>query len=74
MPRSCALLLSIRNAGAFKKALSLLLPHIPSAGHEESREKRPRSALHVAFTFDGMKALSAPQVTLDSFSLEFQEG
>jgi Dyp-type peroxidase family len=69
LPAAHFLLLSLKDPAAAKQWLSVIAKDI-TPGDSDPVE----SATHIAFTFNGLKALDLNQAALDSFSLEFEDG
>lgn len=66
------ILLRIDDATAGRELLRRLSEVVTTAGSAEAREDGV--SLSVALTYPGLKALGAPQASLDSFAWEFQQG
>jgi len=69
LPAAHFLLLGMQDPAAVKQWLSLMAKDI-TPGDRDPGE----SAAHIAFTFDGLKALGLNADALESFSLEFEDG
>jgi Dyp-type peroxidase family len=65
-------ILRIGNAEQGRRMLRRILPHVAAA--DEWWVPSLPGWLGIAFTFEGLKALSVPQASLDSFPIEFREG
>ncbi|HEX5151202.1 MAG TPA: Dyp-type peroxidase [Parafilimonas sp.] len=69
LPACNFILLSIRNKVAARQWIKEILPEITPGS------KKPQSiALHIAFTYAGLHAIGLSQETLDSFSIELEDG
>src|SRR5215813_12329403 len=55
-----------------REMLRRIIPHVAPA--DEWWKPSLPGWLGIAFTFEGLKALGVPQVSLDSFPLEFRQG
>jgi Dyp-type peroxidase family len=64
--------LHIDESAAGRAWLGKLLPRVTTA--EPWGSEKPATTLNVALTFAGLKALEVPDVLLDGFAPEFQEG
>jgi Dyp-type peroxidase family len=65
-------ILRIGNAEQGREMLRRILPHVAPA--DEWWVPSLPGWLGIAFTFEGLKALSVPQESLDSFPIEFRQG
>ena len=65
-------ILRIGNAEEGREMLRRILPHLAPA--DEWWVPSLPGWLGIAFTFEGLKALSVPQASLDSFPMEFKQG
>jgi Dyp-type peroxidase family len=70
--RTSYLFLGVTDAGAGRAWLSALIPYVTTAAWRGT--EGPETALNVAFTYAGLKALGVPKKVLDSCSAEFCEG
>jgi Dyp-type peroxidase family len=70
-PSAAYLFLHIDDPKRARALLTRALPHVATA---ESWETAPTSAVQVAFTFGGLRALGVPDAVLESFPDEFREG
>jgi Dyp-type peroxidase family len=66
------LLLRIGDAGQGREMLRRIIPHVAPA--DGWWVPSLPGWLGIAFTFEGLKALGVPQVSLDSFPIEFRQG
>jgi hypothetical protein len=64
--------LRIGDAAQGREMLRRILPHVAPA--EDWWVPSLPGWLGIAFTFEGLKALGVPQVSLDSFPIEFKQG
>jgi deferrochelatase/peroxidase EfeB len=64
--------LRIGDAGQGRQMVRRILPHVAPA--EEWWVPSLPGWLGIAFTFEGLKALGVPQLSLDSFPVEFRQG
>ena len=71
-PTAAYLFLRILDPDRARALMTRMLPQIVTA--EPWAGAPPDTALHVAFTFDGLSALGVPAAVLDSFPAEFREG
>jgi Dyp-type peroxidase family len=69
LPAAHFLLLGITDGSAAKKWLSQLLKEITPGD-----QRGETSAMHIAFTFAGLKALGLGKAALDSFPMELEDG
>jgi Dyp-type peroxidase family len=72
------LFLQARDAAKARRWLQQILPQVRSAKAYERRPDgskiKPTTALNIAFTYAGAKALDLPEETLSTFSTEFKQG
>ncbi|MFT3908520.1 MAG: Dyp-type peroxidase [Ferruginibacter sp.] len=72
------LFLSVQDAVSAKKWLSSMLPAVTGADKKDDDRNDPgnkiETALQIAFTFEGMKAIGLDKTILDSFPIELQDG
>ncbi|MBV9850786.1 MAG: peroxidase [Armatimonadetes bacterium] len=57
-----------------RAALRETIPEVTGARHERDRAKREKTALNLAFTYDGLAALGHSDATLETFAPEFRGG
>jgi Dyp-type peroxidase family len=69
LPACKFLLLQITDKDAAKKWLKNIVSDVT-----HSNAKHDTTAINIAFTFDGLKALGLSAASLDSFPLEFEDG
>jgi deferrochelatase/peroxidase EfeB len=71
LTEACYLLLRIRDADA---ARAWIAGAVASVSTAEYRETAPETALQIAFTVSGLRALGVPERTVSGFSAEFLTG
>ena len=59
---------------ASRAALMATLPGVTASTHQKDEAKREKTALNLAFTYDGLAALGHSEETLATFSPEFRSG
>jgi deferrochelatase/peroxidase EfeB len=69
LTEACYLLLRIRNAAAARAWCSTA-----QVATAEFQERPPETALQVAFTWPGLRALGVPSDVIEGFSVEFKSG
>lgn len=57
-----------------RAALAATLPGVTAADHQKDEAQREKTALNLAFTYDGLAALGHSLETLETFSPEFRSG
>src|SRR5215472_3094908 len=71
LPEACFLLLEIENGAAARSWLATMTQSLTTA---ERSGERPKTALQIAFTRQGLQALGVPENTIQGFSPEFVSG
>lgn len=78
LPYIAYVFLHIDDAAMAREWLKDVIPAVQTGADwqrdENGKKIRPESALHVAFTFAGLRTLGLPDDALRTFSLEFMEG
>ncbi len=59
---------------AARAALLATIPEVTVANHQKDAAQREKTALNLAFTYDGLAALGHSEETLETFSPEFRSG
>jgi len=59
---------------ASRDALLATVPEVTAANHQKDEAQREKTALNLAFTYNGLAALGHSEETLETFSPEFRSG
>lgn len=74
MPHARFLCLQIQDVLLAKAWLQARLPYVTTSSRRAHNEPKPKTALNLALTSDGLSAWGLPHETLQTFSREFQQG